>query len=120
MISTCYVDGNAKIVMSSWLYDKSSTKQIPECKGKNMIVPSIKNSIVYMESPNDGDGSILVRQLVLWSGSIQPARIKLTHTTLLVLEDRLTDINRSMHIPLELCSPYGAGFGGDGISSICV
>jgi len=53
------------MAMSSWLCDNFSTKLISECKGNNMLAPAIKNGIEYIESSNDYDGSMLVRQLVL-------------------------------------------------------
>ena len=58
-----------------------------------------------------GDYYIIVRQPCLWTGSINPFRVKLT---LAEMDFSVTwDVNASMIFPITMCTPFGANYDGD-------
>lgn len=58
----------------------------------------------------DSDYGILVGQPCMWSGGIQPVLIKVTDKC---NEDyQMWYVNASMRLPLAMCSPFAADYGG--------
>lgn len=110
------VDGSMKMVISPGTYSNQSRVVIPSSIASAILIPKIVDGVVRLETLIEGDYAVLVRQPVLWSGGIMPIKVEISQPHIVETVLGPVDVNRSMKIPLRLCSPYAADFDGDEMS----
>ncbi len=72
------VDGSMKMVISISQSGEEGMVRIPSTIASSIMVPIVSDGVVTYDRIHDGDWALLVRQPCLWSGGIQPVRIKVT------------------------------------------
>ena len=77
-INSTKIDGSLKMVISIGTSGQEGTIEIPETIASKTKVPCVKNGTVSFEYLTEGDYGLLVRQPCLWSGGIQPVKVRIT------------------------------------------
>ncbi|KAG7358005.1 RNA polymerase Rpb1, domain 2 [Nitzschia inconspicua] len=107
------VEGTMKAVISVGVNGMEGTIDVPDKICRSIKIPCIVDDRVETKRLNDGDWALLVRQPCLWSGSIQPVRIRVTDEDMVGTGDERWDVNWTIKLPPDMCAPYAADFDGD-------
>ena len=110
------VEGSLKMVISVGESCSNPIVTIPRSVANNIKVPYVDQGKVLYRGVCDSDYAMLVRQPCLWSGGIQPVTLQVTEPMLVTEGTHTWDVNQTMRIPNEMCSPYAADFDGDEMS----
>jgi hypothetical protein len=116
LMNSITVDGSMKMVISISESGEEGVVRVPSTVASSIMVPIVSNGIVTYDRVHDGDWALLVRQPCLWSGGIQPVRIKVTEPVPVKHNGKTWDVNWTIGIPPEMCSPYAADFDGEEMS----
>jgi hypothetical protein len=120
-LNSARIEGSIRMVISIGSAKSAREVVIPEAVANGTQVPHVVNGKIRYTSVKDGDWGLLVRQPCLWSGGIQPVVIRVSNEHLLSDDKGNSwDVNWSMKIPPQLCSPYAADFDGDEMSLFVV
>ena len=98
------------MVISPGTYFKTSSVIIPLSIASSILLPQDDLGNIKLQPIRDGDYAILVCKPVLWSGGIMSVKVKVSEPEIIRTSRGYIDMNRSMNIPLRLCSPHAADF----------
>jgi len=117
-INNITVQGSLRMVISPLHPQAIGEVWIPSYIAENTKVLCLDNGIYTESNIVDGDHAIIVRQPCMWSGGIQPVRIRVTCPD--YTGDSDWDVNSSMRIPLPMCMPFAGDYDGDEMTLFCV
>ena len=109
-MNTMTVEGSVKVVISKWKYTNEGYISIPEYIARNDSVLRLESGICNLHTIKYGDHGIIVRQRCLWTGSIQPVRVKLTPAEMYYSGN--WGVKASIKFPISMCTPFGADYDG--------
>lgn len=117
-INSMVIQGSMRMVISADAQSRAGTVSIPHYVASHTKALTNSNG-TYMECTiQDGDYGILVRQPCMWSGGIQPVKIRVTQPDM--GENAEWDVNSSMRLPISMCAPFAADYDGDEMSLFVV
>ena len=107
------IEGSLKMVISIGTSGREGEIEVPSFVASTMLVPDTSSDRVIYRHLRNNDWGLLVRQPCLWSGGIQPVRVRITNPKPIEVDGGSWDFNCSMKLPPGMCTQYGADFDGD-------
>ena len=104
-VNTMTLQGSVKMVIYLWKATNEGYIPIPEYISRNTSILILESFIWNLYTIKDGEYAIILRQPCLWTGSIQPVRVKLAPAEMDY--SGTWGVNASMIFPIYICTPFG-------------